>query len=600
MDNRILIESIQIKNFRSIRNLKLQSSNFNIFVGLNDAGKSNFLKALNLFFNEQTDYNKPFDFLTDFSYLFPKNSHNTKEIKITIKFAIPNGYKDSGIYTWDKVWRTDGYKTERIVNEAGEEPTPRSRIPGALKRIRYRYVPAVKSKDYYKSLLAELYLTVSASLKSPLKQSTQDFSNVLKDYTKYISTEAFSRLHINSELSIPDNLSDIFKALVFRTKTEYDGLDIALDYRGDGIQARHIPIILKYIADEDQNSRNRGSTKVCTIWGFEEPENGVELSKAFEMADEFSEYSNSIQLFITTHSPAFYMKKADESTSIYFATKKEGNEGTIFQPEKNSKILGENMGLMPLIAPFVAEKVAEIREINKAAANSVTTDVNTILVEGVTDKKYIEAAIKRYSIKLQEQLDANVLRVFTKIGAGGTSNMVSFAKSWIYSGNKSRLFLLLDKDKAAIKAKADLEESAEYKGKTGSVLINIQHLVPSNEFKSLFSKKVSLYYEIEHLLSIEFWKKLIDLEYTEQRGSEELYESFGSLGDINKPITTTIAELIDNQDVVNTIVMNNPNGDKKIQISNLALKELEDNPETDIFEGFIPTIKKLEKVFSKD
>ena len=102
MDNRILIESIQIKNFRSIRNLKLQSSNFNIFVGLNDAGKSNFLKALNLFFNEQTDYNKPFDFLTDFSYLFPKNSHNTKEIKITIKFAIPNGYKDSGIYTWDK------------------------------------------------------------------------------------------------------------------------------------------------------------------------------------------------------------------------------------------------------------------------------------------------------------------------------------------------------------------------------------------------------------------------------------------------------------------------------------------------------------------
>lgn len=158
----------------------------------------------------------------------------------------------------------------------------------------------------------------------------------------------------------------------------------------------------------------------------------------------------------------------------------------------------------------------------------------------------------------------------------------------------------MDKDKAAIKAKADLEESAEYRGKTGSVLINIQHLVPSDEFKSLFSKKVNLYYEVEHLLSIDFWKKLMDLKYTEQRGSEELYEAFVSFGDINKPITTTIAELIDNQDMVNTIVMNNPNGDKKIQISNLALKELEDNPETDIFEGFIPTIKKLEKVFVKD
>lgn len=45
--------------------------------------------------------------------------------------------------------------------------------------------------------------------------------------------------------------------------------------------------------------------KVATIWGFEEPENGVELSKAFEMANDFEEFSQDIQMFITTHSPAF-------------------------------------------------------------------------------------------------------------------------------------------------------------------------------------------------------------------------------------------------------------------------------------------------------
>ena len=71
MSNRIIIKSIRIKNFRSIRNELIEAKNMNIFVGLNDAGKSNVLKALNLFFNGQTDYGVMFDFKKDFSYYFP-------------------------------------------------------------------------------------------------------------------------------------------------------------------------------------------------------------------------------------------------------------------------------------------------------------------------------------------------------------------------------------------------------------------------------------------------------------------------------------------------------------------------------------------------
>lgn len=403
-DKRILIHSIHIKNFRSIRNETIIAKNFNIFVGLNDAGKSNFLKALNLFFNSQTDYNTSFDFQKDFTYLFPKKSHSTKEIKILIKFYIPSTYKENGIYIWEKVWRTDNYFTEKITNENGDVPSARSRIPGTLKRIKYRYVPAVKSKEYYKSLLTDLYITVSSSLTSPLKKSTEDFSNVLKDYTKHISENVISHLHINSELSIPDNLSDIFKALVFKTSSEFDGITISLDYRGDGIQARHIPIILKYIADEDQNSRNQGSTKIFTVWGFEEPENGVELTKAFEMADEFSEYSENIQLFVSTHSPAFYMKKSDSDTSIYFASKKPNNEGTTFNIEQNYTLIGENMGLMPLIAPYVANQLEELKQTLQLAESHILNDINTILVEGKTDKDYLTLAINRYSPQLADML----------------------------------------------------------------------------------------------------------------------------------------------------------------------------------------------------
>lgn len=61
-DSRILIKTIQIKNFRSIRTAKIDCRNMNIFVGQNDVGKSNVLKALNLFFNGKTDYETEFDF----------------------------------------------------------------------------------------------------------------------------------------------------------------------------------------------------------------------------------------------------------------------------------------------------------------------------------------------------------------------------------------------------------------------------------------------------------------------------------------------------------------------------------------------------------
>ena len=64
------IKQIRIKNFRSIVDLDINVDKMNIFVGLNDAGKSNILKALNLFFNNETEPGCAFDFETDYSNCF--------------------------------------------------------------------------------------------------------------------------------------------------------------------------------------------------------------------------------------------------------------------------------------------------------------------------------------------------------------------------------------------------------------------------------------------------------------------------------------------------------------------------------------------------
>ncbi|MDD5399386.1 MAG: AAA family ATPase, partial [Dehalococcoidia bacterium] len=63
-----IIKSVEIRYLRSIHHIRLKKvGELTIFSGPNDVGKSNILKALNLFFNNQVNWAEPFNFSQDFS-----------------------------------------------------------------------------------------------------------------------------------------------------------------------------------------------------------------------------------------------------------------------------------------------------------------------------------------------------------------------------------------------------------------------------------------------------------------------------------------------------------------------------------------------------
>ena len=63
-----LIDCITIRYFRSVYTLTLDKcQDLTVISGKNDVGKSNILKALNLFFNNQSDYLHNFSFHEDYS-----------------------------------------------------------------------------------------------------------------------------------------------------------------------------------------------------------------------------------------------------------------------------------------------------------------------------------------------------------------------------------------------------------------------------------------------------------------------------------------------------------------------------------------------------
>ena len=596
MDNRILIRSIIIKNFRSIRRENIKVSDFNVFVGMNDAGKSNILKALNLFFNDQVDMNSPFDYQRDFTYLYPPKSKEAKAISISIQFEIPETFSDGGIYIWEKVWKQTGKVLDEIKNKQGDLPASRSRIPTALRRIKYRYVPAVKSSDYYKILLGDLYASVAASLDSTLSDSVNSFSDALASYTKSITEDVFKRLDLSSQLTIPCDLDEIFKALIFRTNRSKEGINVPLTARGDGIQARHIPIILKYIAQEDQKSRKQGSTKVTTIWGFEEPENGLELANAFTLADEFIEYSKDLQIFLTTHSPAFYMKKEEEGVNIFYVEKKNnGSEETCITSGKSKSKIADDMGLMPLVAPFIAEQAHKLELAQNIYSKNFLTDIPTIMVEGETDVEYLKLAIRHLSSVLQKKLDQQELRIVYKLDGAGTTQLCDWALAWIYSGFRSKMYILLDKDQAGKKARDEIVNGEAYKTRHQSLAMKIANIQPSEEIIGLHKEHIDFFYEIEHLCSVKVWEGWKERKLVTVRQDAEMRSMFEGLIPRDKSLDNVIDELVENIEVRDTILTFEPKKLKKKQMV-AYLKEYF-SEDSNAFSGFARTIADIETFF---
>lgn len=590
----VKIKGISIKYFRSIANMNISVDRLNLLVGLNDVGKSNVLKALNLFFKNETDYNEEFSFEKDFSKLFPKNSKKAKEITIIISFEIPSKYKDHGEYIWEKRWRREGVVKDEIKTSKGEDVSPRSRIPNLLRKIVYRYVPAVKSKDYYRILLIELYKAVSASVDSPLIKAADEFSVTLREHTSSLSGLILNYVGMKSELSLPQNFSEIFETLMFQTCKEDSNVVVPLSQRGDGIQARHIPIILWYIANEDYNQSNsRGAVKINTIWGFEEPENGLELLKTFEMANEFLEYSKEVQIFVTTHSPAFYAKKEEENVKVIYINKNPENDATIALSNPERRYMDENLGLMPLVAPYIAEQNRKISEIKQLWENAPLIDKPTIMVEGKSDKIYLKMAIEKLSKPLKEMLDNGELRIVTREEGAGTTLIKNWVLAWLHAGNKSKMLVVFDKDIAGNTVAGELKSNELYLNQNQKTNVKVIQLQPSKEIINLYKSKLHIPFEIEHLLCCEVWNQAIKQKYVIPRSSGELMEAYKDELPRDKSIDSVLDEIIEDRQIRETIANYNPHEDKKMNLCRMVERIDKADEIVNIFEGFEKTIINL-------
>ena len=462
-----MIEKIEIQYFRSIYRVTISDlGNINIFTGKNDAGKSNVLKALNLFFNNIVTTENDFNFAQNYNLKrreeVKKDTIKGKQfIQIKITFKRGKQYEKTlpEIFTVSKKWNRDSLtpqvtdNVEMLLKKKQLSYNDRSKasLTRYLNGIKYIYVPAIKDESIFEAMIKRLQSTVYTRRLSgdSLINDTMLtlYQNVIRT-TQDLSNEFKSATNIDSMIATPNEVDELYKTLKIITMVENE--IVGLEDRGDGIRVRYIPSILNYIA-------LNASEKY--VWGFEEPENSLEFNMARKMADDFYNiYRKNSLIFVTTHSPAF----------IDIGYKNEGKGYRCYREENITKVVDYNHAnkLAPLqeelgYAYILEQQYNEFKQLTKEneeirmKVEKLETELKisqkpVLLTEGKTDEKILKVAWEKlfdyecpFDIKNCNLLDKNV----EENAIAGASVLRKILCSTAYDSPKI-LIGLFDNDKA--------------------------------------------------------------------------------------------------------------------------------------------------------
>ena len=511
------IARLSVRNFRSIVSFDHEMRDLNIFVGQNDDGKSNILRALNLFFNHDKQNGYQLDWAKDYCCFAPIRERKAEEIIIDIVIRPPSNFTNQSQIAWKKIWRRDGLHQESFKHQDGTNISSKSKITPYLRSMRFDYVPAIKGKDYFQALMTKLHDMLEETVEEQIRSASVSFTSTINVNTKRILQQIQQRLNLETTIQLPSNLRDLFSQLEF-TSVSGDK-PFSLDQRGDGIKVRHIPIVLRWLAEQANHLSAKGRPKTATVWGYEEPENNLELRKCFELATEFVDGSSEIQAFVTTHSPAFYsvFRGSDQTkVALFLVTKDEVRPKTSVRTISSNtelKSLDSSMGLLALLEPHFKEAQSELNKLSKDIKALTDTSKSTIFCEGPSDKAIFEEALELFYPSCAKKV---VVRCSTHHG-GGHSWVGESLIAWSYSRPRAMAVGIFDKDNDA---QNTLKASSQkiHIPPSGKMVFAVA-LLPNDDLKECYRHKIAVPFAIEELMPKDIWDKAEKKGYLEDRSS---------------------------------------------------------------------------------
>ncbi|KAA9340889.1 ATP-dependent nuclease [Adhaeribacter soli] len=504
----MILKTIHIKRFRSIIDLKLElntKNNFATICGSNNSGKTNVLKALNIFFNPS-------------EYILKDDVPNHKigsrggatypEISLTF-------VKGDTTHLIKRSFGVDGIQSEeyeKVTNNLGK-PVKSKQDPNEiiklLGHIEFFFIPAINISfpTLINNLIDDVYeleyeKTRFYGLKKDLKDSFEKYTSGLLEILNKLASEInpiFKEFNDNWSVSF-DNTSDIkkFKDLISEDIEFYlnDFSNRNIQGKGSGLQRLgyillHSKIIFKL-------------KKKNVILCIDEPDVYLHQGLQKKLHSHLLDISKKHQVIITSHSQTFIdCYKLD---NVFLLDLEIGEE--IFYQRSQTKYHPLNTTLVNIKEDNGLKKIREYLGITDEDYELLEN--YNIIVEGESDKKYITELSNFFGI--------DVPNIIYSGGATKIDKYLEFYESFYKDRDfKPKIRVLFDNDdegrkeynklRSKINSLRNIKATIEFVPNCFGELPNIED-VKANKVKCNFEIEDFVFPEVLHFLSTEIMKKI--------------------------------------------------------------------------------------------
>ena len=473
-----LIE-IEIRNFRSIIEsvyLREQENRLFTFVGANGLGKSNILRAINLFFNKEVEPGQRFNPSTD----LPQGSARSQgRIVVTFKFD-PNS--DKRMTSFIDGHQAGEFSDYRVPIALALFPNGtlqytftvargrKKNMPDLLERIldyvNCIYVPSIK--DYKTIIDSQMMRKIVAATfqgwgrgrygSKTIGEQKEKFQKLLGEVQKVLDESGDYVSNIISAViptirrfsfSLPyDNLEDFLGRLLFTFQEKHLSDRISLSNVGSGIQSFTIYTLLRLLHEIRPTNTHR---KSHFIWLIEEPETFMHHDLQRRTRKTLKNYARDGHIFITTHSPVFIEKQ--NYSNCFVVTRDSATRVLPINSKNVREVIAGNLGV-------AFEDFLPFKRYN-------------ILVEGESDKTLLCELNNLYT-QLGETgvLDLTETDILV---CGSATSIPHFYNIYNVFNHYADFLALFDRDSAGMKAREDLL--------VGGARESDMILIPSSAFK---------------------------------------------------------------------------------------------------------------------
>ncbi len=400
-----LIKAVEIHNFRSVQKLLVDDLDaFVPFVGLNGTGKSNILRALNLFFTGQVEPGRGLDLSTD-HYRPGAQFKGRRRIAVAVSLDLNSGFDprdevrgflkkwgSPSSITIERAWTyaqglavQDSFRAGADSSKLKDVPEADRNAPlGLIRSIRFRYIPNhVRPSDVLNTEIQVLRRALVKRVRATKKYREGGVAGALEELSS-AAKKLFQPLErdvvpFTPELrSVSPDIPSDFAELAFDLGlrgVSGSGAAHPPELQGSGTQSFLLLHALDLV-DKSLFGVDFGWTK-AVVWAIEEPESFLHAGLRSQFATDLLGFAQGErrQILVTTHQDEFI--RIGEHAWLVALTE---NRSTIERVDAREALVESSRRRIATVAhplfsypdhPLVlVEGKTDVRHLRKAAAGA--------------------------------------------------------------------------------------------------------------------------------------------------------------------------------------------------------------------------------------